>query len=180
MSGPANPVTRHTDPDTARWLERHGAALRQYFRRRVAAADVDDLVQEVLLKLQTATVGSDVTGAERYLFTIARNVLIDRRRLERTHDLRTYQTYARIGETDDRLSPERILLAREECARVQRAIMKLPPRARAAFEFHRFENMTYTEIAAAMRISRETVKDLVRRALTGIMAERPGAEFPDD
>lgn len=180
MTGPASRMTPSDQIDAALWLERYGAALRQYFRRRVHQADVDDLVQEVLLKLQNTATTAQVDSVERYIFTVARNVLVDRRRVEQAHNPTAYETYARIDGMHDRLSPERILIARDEYARVCRAIVNLPPRPRKAFELHRFGNMTYTEIAAAMQISRETVKDLIKRALTRIALETMQAEPRDD
>ncbi|AJA08545.1 hypothetical protein SKP52_08130 [Sphingopyxis fribergensis] len=51
------------------------------------------------------------------------------------------------------------------------AIQKLPPRAREAFEYHRFENLTYQAIAQRMGISKEAVKELMHRALVRIVAE---------
>lgn len=173
-------VTSDRSGDPAQWLQRHGEALRQYFRRRVNPADVDDLVQEVLIKLQTAAAGSDVVGTERYIFTVARNVLFDRHRSDRTCDLEGFETYTRITGEADPISPERILLARDEFARISAAIRRLPPRARAAFEFQRFEQMTYREVARTMGISHESVKELMHRALVAIAAEVPHTDTGDD
>ena len=53
-------------------------------------------------------------------------------------------------------------------ARAIQAILNLPPRARAAFQFHRFENMTYGAIAKRMGISKESVKELMHRAIVRI------------
>ena len=41
----------------------------------------------------------------------------------------------------------------------------LPPRARAAFLFHRFDNMTYQAIAERMGIGKRSVKELMQRAI---------------
>src|SRR3546814_19438815 len=46
-------VPQH-DQDLAAWMATYGPGLRRYFRRRADDADVDDLVQEVFLRLQSA------------------------------------------------------------------------------------------------------------------------------
>ena len=72
------------------------------------------------------------------------------------------------ADLSDELSPERITAARQDYARAIQAILNLPPRARAAFQFHRFENMTYGAIAKRMGISKESVKELMHRAIVRI------------
>jgi RNA polymerase sigma-70 factor (ECF subfamily) len=45
------------------------------------------------------------------------------------------------------------------------ALDELPPRAAQAFFLHRFEEMTYTAIAARMNITNSSVERLIQRAL---------------
>src|SRR3546814_2694198 len=66
------------DRDLAAWMATYGPGLRRYFRRRADDADVDDLVQEVLLRLQSAQLSTPNDNVERDLFAAARNVLISR------------------------------------------------------------------------------------------------------
>ena len=69
------------------------------------------------------------------------------------------------------LAPERIAIGQEEYRRVVAAIRNLPPRAREAFELHRFENLTYQAIAQRMGIARDSVKELMHRALVRLAEE---------
>jgi RNA polymerase sigma-70 factor (ECF subfamily) len=50
------------------------------------------------------------------------------------------------------------------------ALEQLPPRTRHAFVLHRFENMTYAEIALRMGVTRSGVEKLIMRALSQLMA----------
>src|SRR3546814_13009532 len=77
-------VPQH-DRDLAAWMATYGTGLRRYFRRRADDADVDDLVQEVFLRLQSAQLSTPIDNVERYLFAAARNALIrlHRRKQER-------------------------------------------------------------------------------------------------
>ena len=155
---------REAGPDLAAWMSDYGAQLRRYFVRRAPAGEADDLVQDVFLRLQSARFGAPIADAQRYLFTVARHVLASRRRSGRTRGLALHAALDEAPEPVSELSPERILVAREDYARAIRAVVALPPRARSAFRLHRFEEMTYAAIADRMGISRESVKELLRRA----------------
>ncbi|MBN9318891.1 MAG: hypothetical protein J0I28_04290, partial [Caulobacterales bacterium] len=55
-------------------------ALRRYFRRRAAAHEVEDLVQEVFIRLQSRRSEEAVEDMDRYVFVVAANVLMRRYR----------------------------------------------------------------------------------------------------
>src|SRR3546814_10943544 len=65
------------DSDIEAWVSAYGPGLRRYFRRRASEADVDDLVQDVFLRLQAAKFSAPIANVEGSLFATARNVLID-------------------------------------------------------------------------------------------------------
>lgn len=157
--------------DLGAWMQAYGPGLRRFFRRRVADADVDDLVQDVFPRLQAAQFSAPISNVERYLFTTARNVLISRYRMQTARSAQLHDEWVEHCETADQLSPERITIGRQEYQRVVTAIRNLPPRAREAFELHRFEHLTYQAIADRMGISRESVKELMHRALVRIAEE---------
>src|SRR3546814_5029704 len=77
-------------------------------------------------------------------------------------------------------SPERIVIGQQEYRRVLEAIQNLPPRAREAFQYHRFENLTYQAIAQRMGISKEAVKGLMHRALVRIVDEMRSEEHTSE
>src|SRR3546814_300430 len=147
----------HREPDFGAWMETYGPVLHRYFRRRVPEDDVDDLVQDVFVRIQTAQSDEPVENVESYLFTTAHNVLANRYREQAT---RTALLRGEVPEPDaDTLSPERITIAQEEYQRVIAAICNLPPRARQAFELNRFSELTYhrseantSELQSLMRI----------------------------
>jgi RNA polymerase sigma factor (sigma-70 family) len=142
----------------------HAPLLRRYFSRRAPAADVDDLVQDVFVRLQSAQPRAPVIDVEAYLVTIARHVLVSRRRWLTRRCSALHDAIDDAPELASDLSPERILGARQDYARAMAAVSDLPPRARAAFQLHRFEQMSYAGIAERMGISRESVKELLHRA----------------
>jgi|UniRef100_UPI0035C9B785 RNA polymerase sigma factor (sigma-70 family) len=152
-------------PDLAGWMRQYGPGLRRFLARRVDDADVDDLVQDVFVRMQTAQPSQPIEHADRYLFRVAQNVLISRYRATGGTTRPTLVSLETATEPRDDMSPERIAIGREQYARVVQAIAALPPRVRAAFVLHRFENMTYQTIATRMGISKNSVKELIHRGL---------------
>lgn len=168
-------MSAECDNDLAEWMAQYGAGLRRYFARRVDGADVDDLVQEVFVHLQAKRCDTAIDNPQRYMFAVARNVLISRYRRQKARSSTFYDVVTDDVEVPDFISPERIVIGIQEYRRAVQAIVNLPPRARAAFQFHRFENMTYQAIAERMGISKESVKELIHRALVRI-----GQEMEDE
>ena len=155
----------------ASWMQQYGAGLRRYIARQSHDAEADDIVQEVFMRLQAKQKGATIDNPQRYMFTVARNVLISRHRRQKARS-RTFQDrLADETEIPDYISPERVVIGMQEYRRAVKAIVNLPPRARAAFQFHRFESMTYQAIAERMGISKESVKELIHRALVRIRQE---------
>ena len=65
------------DANMDEMARRYAAPLARYFRARVrSAADIDDMVQEVFLRL-AARKGATLEAPENYLFTVAASVLND-------------------------------------------------------------------------------------------------------
>jgi len=150
------------------WLLQYGPALRRYFRRRAGAAEAEDLVQEVFIRLVARSRGEAVEDVERYLFRIANNVLISRHRHD-TALVRRADEAAEPCDRADEISPERALIGKQALSALAAAVQGLPPRTREAFVYHRFEEMTYAAIAVRMGISASGVEKLIQRAMEHIL-----------
>jgi RNA polymerase sigma-70 factor (ECF subfamily) len=149
-------------------MVQYGPALRRYFRKRAPPHEVDDLVQNVFLKMQVRGAGDTVENIERYLFRTAATVLVDGHRGDPLN-LRHHQELHEDLEPVDEFSPERILIGAEGLDRIMAVLQALPPRTSEAFILHRFEEMTYDAIARRMGISRSGVEKLIMRALDRLM-----------
>jgi RNA polymerase sigma factor (sigma-70 family) len=168
MASPPNiPLENPSAPgpeDLRGWMMQYGPALRRYFIKRVGAAEAEDLVQDVFLSMQARGEGARIDNIEGYLFRTAANVLV-RRRQRRGWDWDRHSSLDEIAEPHDELSPERVLMGKEAMDRVVDVLSDLPPRTAEAFFLHRFEDMTYEDIARRMGVSVKAVEDLMRRAL---------------
>lgn len=141
----------------------YGPALRRYFLRRADAADVDDLVQDVFLKMQVRGATSHIENVEGYLFRTAANVLGHRRRRNSWAWGRQEDPDRTNGLTNE-LSPERILLGKEALDAMMATLRQLPPRCAMAFMLFRIEQLPQDVIAQRMGISIRAVEALVQRA----------------
>jgi RNA polymerase sigma factor (sigma-70 family) len=158
------------------WMVEFGPGLRRYFSKRAGAADADDLVQEVFLSLQArANAEDEVHNVQRYLFTIANRVLVNRYRRASARGGLYQPTLTEALAPSDEISPERILIGKQEFERMIVALQKLPPRAREAFIFHRFEELGYAAIGRRMGISVIAVRKLIGRAAERIAQVMEGS-----
>jgi RNA polymerase sigma factor (sigma-70 family) len=149
--------------------EAYASALRSYFRKRAHPADVEDLVQEVLLRMHGRQAKSEIDNIGGYIFTVAAHVLIARRK-------RGPVVEPSPDDGIDAITPERIVLARREVDRVVGAIQDLPPRTRDIFVAHRFEDMTYAAIGRRFGISVSAVEKhimLALRELSSVVRGQP-------
>lgn len=158
--GPAN-----QDRLLAESSARFTPALRAFFSRRAPSSDVEDLVQEVLLRIHKRQPGAIVTNVEGYLFEVAANVLIDRGRRDRTRRRSDHCELQEIHHPVDEMSPERVLQGREQMARVLAALNTLPDRTRRIFILVRFEEMSYKLVAQRLGVSVSAVEKHVMKAL---------------
>ena len=140
-------------------------ALRAFFSRRAHQNDVEDLVQEVLLRIQKRQPAPVVNNVEGYLFEVAANVLIDRGRRDRTRRRSDHCEFQEIHHPVDEMSPERVLQGREQMARALAALNELPERTRRVFILVRFEEMSYKLVAQRMGVSVSAVEKHVMKAL---------------
>jgi len=161
---PAVEVSQPGASDVAGWMTRYGPALRRHFQKRGADQDTDDLIQEVFLRLQTSADQADIDNVERYLFRTANNVLANHLRHGRIHRL-SFDASGEERDWADDISPERVVMGRQAVAQLIVGLRTMGPRAREAFLFHRFEEMTYPAIALQMGISLSGVEKLIIRAL---------------
>jgi len=151
-------------------------ALRAYFFKRARPADVDDLVQDVLLNLHLRRARGVIGDIESYIFRVAANVWRDKLRRDRVRRREDQCELTDERHAVEELSPERHLLARADVNRLVAALEDLPERARDAFVLLRFEEMSYAQVARHMGISVSAVEKLAARAIATLSKRLQGAD----
>jgi RNA polymerase sigma factor (sigma-70 family) len=164
-------------PDLAARFQ--GPLLVFFARRTRDHALAQDLTQETLLRVIGAQRSTAVEQPESYVFTVAMNLLRDRKRarLKSAPPVFVPIDEAAASEFErqlmEDLSPERVLLGRESLHDVWRTLNELGERTRDIFILFRLERMKQKDIAALFGIGQSTVEKHVMRA-TLHLAERYG------
>lgn len=155
-------------------LERLGATFRptlvRYFLRRVPdAAEAEDMVQEVFLRLIRRGGVGELEKLDAYVFETAASVITDRARKDRTRRSAAHDSFDQDRHGGVDFSPEHVLINREQLQRVSAILLELPERTRVIFVLRRLEGLRYQEIAARLGISVSAVEKHVARAMAHLM-----------
>jgi len=144
---------------------RYRVPLNRYFGKRIRETyDIDDLVQEVFIRLVRQAAIESVQQIDSYVFQTAANVIRDR---ERRHAARRHREHYELLESDlptNDLSPERVLLGTEQLARAVAALEELPDNTRRVFVLRRYEGMRHEQIAAHLGMSVSGVRFHMEKA----------------
>jgi RNA polymerase sigma factor (sigma-70 family) len=156
MSGP-EPANR-----LAEWFRLWRAPLRRFLRGHgaVSGADVNDVAQEVFLRLLRYDRAELVEYPQAYLFKMAANVANEwaiRARSRRPHESKWLTGLL----ADD--SPENEAARAEACAEVGRALALLTPRQRAILKLQFNDGLGRTQIAERLGTTERAIKrDLLK------------------
>jgi len=147
----------------------HHAALVRFLTLRTGSSeDAKEIVQEAYAKMLALDRPGTVSFLAGYLWRIAVNLAIDRKREQA---LRERFSRAIASPSDKReFSAERVVEARERLAIVERAIGELPPRCLEAFTLHVLNGLKFEEVGREMQISGRMAKKHVARALEYLQA----------
>lgn len=155
---------------------RYRVPLRGFFSKRVKdSAEVEDLIQEVFLHLIRRARGGPIEHVEQYVFQVAANTLRDWGRRRRARNQEAHESFdAEIHQPATDISPERVLLGKEEIKLVSAVLRALPERTRDVFVLRVLEKKKYAEIAVMMAISVRAAEKHMAKALAqlgGIMGK---------
>ncbi|QYE33305.1 sigma-70 family RNA polymerase sigma factor (plasmid) [Polymorphobacter sp. PAMC 29334] len=138
--------------------------LHRYFERRWSnQADVDDLVQQVMLRLLSCETTDDIENLRAYVFRTAANVLFDQLRRDVAHGAAFHDEFDADNHGVDEHNPLRIAEARQQIVLAEMALQELPERSRSIFLLRRLENCSYRDIASQFQMSVSAVEKLMVR-----------------
>lgn len=151
--------------------DRHETGVWRFVFRSVQNnAVTDDLVQELWFSVTRAAASYEPTAKfKTWLFTMARNRVIDHVRTSKNHasiDAENEEGESMFSDlaADSRLGPLSQVSSREQAKALLDAIEQLPDDQREAFLLQAEGDMSVEEIAAAIGVSFETAKSRLRYA----------------
>jgi RNA polymerase sigma factor (sigma-70 family) len=165
-------------------VRRYYAPLVSFFRRRTRAShDVEDLVQQVFLRLSQHPHIGAIENPDAYIFQTAANTLKDHARRDGVR--RRYVVEAAHGaeksiDWHSDISPERVLQGEQSIAQLASALRALPERTRDVFVLRCFEGLKHAEIARLLGISVRATEKHFAKALAhvSLSIESEGRESP--
>ncbi len=159
-------VGQHKDRAAFAALFAHFAPRIKTYLQRAGAEEglADELAQEALLAVWRKADSFDPARATAatWIFTIARNLRIDRFRKE-WRDVSFGDDMPEL--IDEATAPDDSLSDAERGARIREALRKLPPEQIKVIELSFFEEQPHAEIAQALGIPLGTVKSRIRIAM---------------
>lgn len=161
-----------------KWYEVWQGAMKRWLSSRssIQAADLDDVAQEVFLRLLRYSNDAVVEYPQSYLFRIATNVVNEWRERARNslpHDDVWLDDLQIEPEAEPESSVEQDLVGEY----VRRAVRRLPPRQREVLLLHIREDLTYKQIAVKLKLTPRVVRRDIARAYADLRGELSASEM---
>lgn len=160
------------NPDLIKTFWPHLPLLRKYLRRRVPAADLDDVLQDVFLNIIRRADAAAIAHPKCYLFQAAQAALIDRHRRQTTRRLDCHCQLEEPHHPVDDMSPLRILLAKDEIRAVEDTLNQLPERTQEILVAIRVEGSSLKSLASRYNISTSAIEKHVTKAAKALSVVR--------
>jgi RNA polymerase sigma-70 factor (ECF subfamily) len=141
-------------------------------------SDLEDFRQEIYAQVLDAAENSIPEQTKPFVFSVARNLLIDRFRKEHIVPIEAVAELDTLRVPSDEPGPERSTISRDLLRRLQLGIESLPPRCREAVVLKRIEGLSRREISQRMDITEQTVSDHVAHGMR-VLADVLYGEAPE-
>jgi RNA polymerase sigma-70 factor (ECF subfamily) len=146
------------------FLERRSDLVRFFTLRLGSAAEAEDLVQEMYLRLAAVKPEAQIGNLGAYFYRVGTNLMLERLRGERRRGAREaawrdlhHETVAGI-DVVDAASAEEAVAARQRLEAVLRAVADLPAQTQRVFRLHKLEGLSHVQVAERLGISRSAVE----------------------
>jgi RNA polymerase sigma factor (sigma-70 family) len=170
MTGPVTMSDRDTKRRLTDWFRQWRAPLHKYLKGKsaVPAADLEDVAQEVFLRLMRYDRTELVEHPQAYLYKMASNVAAEwsiRARHARPHDSQWLTGLAAADE------PQRSVGCEEAECEVRRAIEALGPKHSRMLKLHFFVGLGHAEIAERLGVTQRSVKRMLIKSYAKLRHE---------
>ena len=140
------------------------------------SSEVDDLIQEVYVRVYERAQSEFPHQPKSFLFATARNLMSDQLRRRRIVPINTIRDTDGIETMIDEISPERSIDARQELSRVARAFDSLSEKCRDVVWFRRVEGLSQRETADRMGLKEDAIESQLARGIRTLARALFGAD----
>jgi len=126
----------------------------------------EDVAQTAFMKFASLENPQEIHNPRAFLYTAARNTVIDHKRREQTQQSHANDiTHNVMHNGVDQISPERVLLEKERLRIIQTAVAAMPEKQSHVFLLSTLEGCCYAEISRRTGVPRSSVRRYVVKAL---------------
>lgn len=128
-------------------------------------SEVDDLRQEIYLRIYQAAGREKPSLPKAFLFQAARNLMIDRLRHRNVVPIETIANLEELDISADEPTPEQHVAGRQQIRLLQAALDDLPANCREILILRKVQGLPQREVARLLGLSEETVESQLARAV---------------
>lgn len=149
----------------ADFFELHGNELRLMILSLTKPEDVDDIFQEVFLRIYRMGSLSEISNPRSFMFVIAKNIIIDTHRKVVRSSVCSFYEGDLSNVASNKAAPEAILIANQSLRLLCTALHGLPAMRRKVFVMHRIECRPYEDISNELDVDIGALRQHVARAV---------------
>lgn len=139
--------------------------IRYLLHARQPASEIEDLRQEVFARVYEAARTKPPSPVWPYVYTIARNLIVDRLRREQVVPIDLLADPESLGMAGEEIPADRALSAKQDLDRLYVAVEALPDRCREVVRLRKIEGASQREVAERLGIAEHTVEKHVSNGL---------------
>jgi RNA polymerase sigma-70 factor (ECF subfamily) len=154
----------------------HSRALARFLNgRRLGREEAADILQEAYCRMQQVADVESIEYPRAFLFRVANNLALNVAKHRRVAGEQHAVDIDEVELVAEEPGPYRRLRGEQELALARAALQELPPKCRRAFVMHRFENLSYPQIARELNLSVSMIEKYVSQALAHMRMRVAGA-----
>jgi RNA polymerase sigma factor (sigma-70 family) len=135
------------------------AVLIQYLSRGGRSrADVEDMCQDLYEKVCAAAQNTIPSPTRPFVFTVARNLLINRAKHEQVVSFESVENLEELYLAIDEPAPDRVVIARQELRNLQAALDQLSDRHRNAIVMRKVQGLSVREISQRAGVPEKSIE----------------------
>ena len=152
------------------WFRReilpYEAALMRYLAtKRGIPLDPEDVRNDIYIRVLESAESLRPTNPKAFLFTTARNLLIDHARRNRVVAIDLLEDLDVLNVLIDTVSPERQTSGRQQLERLARIFDRMPPKQREVLWLRRVEGISQKEAARRLKVTEAAIEKHVYRGM---------------
>ncbi|WP_162906600.1 RNA polymerase sigma factor [Algihabitans albus] len=136
----------------------------------------EDIAQLAFARVAAHEDFRSIENPKAFLWRVAQNIALSEKRSQAVRDRRPQEIDGLpLGSRDEEVTPERVLVAKQQIAVIAAALDAMPAKRRRMLVLNRIEGLSFAEIARRTSLSQTAVKKHVARAmidLDAILAEQ--------